>query len=87
MIEFFSIDIQLSDLLLQLAAGGFEYGGGLVEDGTLQDLSPFLGTLPEGLLVGVQSDPGELPEPASLVLAGLALAAAGLVRRRRAVAG
>ena len=82
LVEFFSADILLADLLQQLAAGGFAYGGGLVEDGTLQNLSALLGTLPEGLLVGVQSDPGDVPEPASLALVGLALAAAGLARRR-----
>lgn len=82
LIEFFSVDILLGDLLTQLNATGFVFGGGLVEDGSLQDLSALLGTLPEGLLVGVQSSPTEVPEPASLLLSGLALAAAGAARRR-----
>lgn len=83
-IEFFSADIALGDLLTLLDAGGFSFGGGVVEDGTLQDLSGLLGTLPEGLIVRALSRPGEaVPEPASMVLIALAAAALGAARRRK----
>lgn len=81
--EFFSQDILLADLLQDLAVRGFTYGGGLVEDGTLQDVSALLGTLPEGLIVSMRSGPGEVPEPQSLALALLALVAVGCARKRR----
>lgn len=85
-IEFFSNDMLFSDLLAQMMESGFVYGGGLVEDGSLQDLSFFLGTLPEGLVVRVQSDVEAVPEPSSLALFGLGIAVFGyLVRRRLAI--
>lgn len=82
-IEFFSIDMLFSDLLAQMIENGFAYGGGLVEDGSLQDLSFFLGTLPEGLVVRVQSDVESIPEPSSLALLGLGMAALACLFRRR----
>lgn len=85
-VEFFSVDIPLTDFLALLANGGFTFGGGLVEDGTLQDLSALLGTLPEGLIVRAQSGPGELPEPASVALVGVALTAFAFMRRRKTLA-
>lgn len=84
--EFFSADILLGDLLAQLASTGFTFGGGVEEDGTLQDLSGFLGTLPEGLIVRALSHAQDVPEPASLALLGLGLAGLGFSRRRKASA-
>jgi hypothetical protein len=79
-IRFFSVDTLVSDL-----PTGFTFGGGVEEDGNLQDLSPFLGTLPEGLIVSVLSQPGpeQVPEPTSLLLLGSGLAVlAGGARKR-----
>lgn len=83
-IGFFSVDILLQDFLAQLDATGFTYGGGVEENGLLQDLSGFLGILPEGLLISASSTAVELPEPASLALVGLALASLCISRRVRA---
>ena len=85
LVEFFSVDISLADFRVFLANGGFTFGGGLVEDGTLQNLSALLGTLPEGLIVRAQSGPGELPEPGSVALVGLGLMAFAIIRRRKAL--
>lgn len=85
-IEFFSIDIGFSDLLAQMRESGFAYGGGLVEDGSLQDLSFFLGTLPEGLVVRVQSDVEAIPEPSSIAMFGLGMVALACLLRRKPAA-
>lgn len=46
-------------------------------------LSALLGSLPEGLIVRVQSGPSELPEPGSVALVGLRLMAFAVTRRRK----
>jgi hypothetical protein len=77
-IQFFSVDTLVSDLPI-----GFTFGGGVEENGTLQDISGFLGTLPEGLLVGILSRPQEIPEPSTFVLAALGLSSLSLITWRR----
>lgn len=74
-IQFNSADILITDL--QAIYPNDDIVGTLVEDGTLQDLSAYLGTLPggqEGLIVRVQSDVAEpVPEPATMLLLGSGL--------------
>ena len=77
-IEFSSRDTSVASL-----PAGIPFGGGPVEDGTLQDLSPFLDLPAEGLTVIVESA-GEAPEPATALL--LTISAAGLSAWRIAVA-
>src|SRR6476661_306585 len=51
-ISFFTRSILVSEL-----PSGFPFGGGVTANGEFQDLSPFLGTLPEGLIVTARSFP------------------------------
>ncbi len=62
---------------------GSTYGGALVEDGTLQDISTLLGTVPEGLIVRVKTDVKHVPEPASLSLVSLGIAGFVFGRRKQ----
>jgi hypothetical protein len=79
-LNFFSVDTLVSDL-----PSGFTFGGGIEEDGTLQDISALLGTLPEGLIVRVQSQVAEpTPEPTSLLgFLALGVLGAGSACKRR----
>jgi MYXO-CTERM domain-containing protein len=88
-IEFYSGNILLADLIANNP--GFPWGGGIVEDGTLQDISGPLGTFAtqsvEGLYVRLQSPLVEqaesVPEPSGLVLGAFGLALLGVAAWRR----
>lgn len=76
-----SIQIQFftQDTLVSALPAAFPFGGGVVANGSFQDLSTQLAAAPEGLLVSVRA----VPEPTSLLLLGSgALALAWRVRRR-----
>jgi len=85
-----TIEFHSTDTLVANLPSGFPFGGGVVEDGTLQDISGFLATMPEGLIVKVSSLPSDdpaVPEPTSLALWTLGgLALAGYRWRRRQAA-
>src|SRR6476469_9809080 len=53
-------------ILVSELPSGFPFGGGVTANGEFQDLSPFLGTLPEGLIVTARS----FPTPAAFQCAG-----------------
>ncbi|MBL8473119.1 MAG: PEP-CTERM sorting domain-containing protein [Rhodocyclaceae bacterium] len=80
-ISFYS-DVEGGPPLESLIPTAATFLGSMLEDGTLQDMSSLLGTLPEGLVLRVQSDTERVPEPASIALLAAGLAGLGFRKRK-----
>ena len=73
------IDFSSRDTSVASLPAGIPFGGGPFEDGTLQDLSPFLDLPAAGLTVLVESA-GEAPEPAVAMFLTIGVAALSVWR-------